>query len=312
MVAETVTAPTTTTPDNVDLARTTVILSLRMTRAGNRRRVSSNQVEVDADKDAISVNKELLESDEFKEIVSFDGYVRRWLYTRSLPAYGTLKSGIYRIPTGLVSQIDAQLQMCRAERDALVDAFIEAYPARVQAAKTRLRSLFNPTDYPPAVLLPELFTFEFRYMAVSVPTALSSISQELLQREIAKAEVAVKSEADEIKLALRQSFAELIDHAASRLAVKDGKKLIFRDTLVSNITEFLEFFNARNVVGDDDLSGLVDRARDVMSGIENPDKLREDGALRGRVRTSLQSIKKEMDENLMLRPARKISFDDEA
>ena len=294
----------------VDMSQTSIMLTLQLTKAGNRKRVSSNRVEVDADKDAISVSKELLDSPQYEDIRSFDGMVRRWLYVRALPAVG-LRTGTYRIPIVLLEEVDEKLGAYDAERAALVDRFCNVYQDQVDAAQDRLRELYDTRDYPPVDAVRDAFTFEYRYVSFAVPQALKSISIDLLRREQEKARLDVQSEAEEIKDALRASFAELLDHAVKRLAVKDGKPLIFRDSMIGNIEQFLTYFGQRNVVGDTELEELVTKARAAMNGVDNAQDLRDNGALRGRVRSALGEIKKTMDDNVMVKPGRRISFNDE-
>ena len=63
-----------------DLARKTVFIKLHLGLLGNNRKVSSSQVEVDADKELIRVAKTLLHSPELQAIRTLDGDVRRYLY----------------------------------------------------------------------------------------------------------------------------------------------------------------------------------------------------------------------------------------
>ena len=298
------------TDEGVDMSQTSIMLTLQLAKAGNRKRVSSNRVEVDADKDAISVSKELLDSPQYEDIRSFDGMIRKWVYVRALPAVG-LRTGTYRIPIALLEEVDTKLGEFDAERAALVDKFCNVYQDQVAEAQDRLRELYDERDYPPVGAVQDAFTFEYRYVSFAVPQALKSISIDLLRREQEKARLDVQSEAEEIKDALRASFAELLDHAVSRLAVKDGKPLIFRDSMIGNIEQFLEYFGQRNVVGDFQLEELVTKARAAMTGVEKAQDLRDNGALRGRVRSALGEIKKTMDDNVMVKPGRRISFDDE-
>ena len=77
----------------VDLQQNTVILSIRIGTPGNRRKVSSAQVEVDADKTAVHVSKELVKSPILADIMALDTELRRWMYSRSLPSR-VLKQGM--------------------------------------------------------------------------------------------------------------------------------------------------------------------------------------------------------------------------
>ena len=291
------------------LAQSSVILSLNMRRAGNTRRVSTSRVEVDADKSAISVSKELIDSEEYSRIESFDGAVRKWVYSRALPNEGTLRGGTYRVPTALVEEVDAQLVGFEDTRRELIEAFLDVYPERREQARQRLRALFDERDYPDVDELRRAFRFSYRYMSFQVPGALEAISKDLLRRELEKRKIEVATEAEEIRNALRASFAEIISHATDRLGTDRGKKRRFADSMIDRMSEFLTYFGARNIIGDEELERLVERARRVMKGVGNAADLRTDDNLRRTVRQSLTRIKREMDRSLEFRPVRKFEDD---
>ena len=292
----------------VDLASNSVMLVMRMGRLGNRRKVPTSQVTVDADPDAVIVAKELLESPELKAVATEDNAIRQWLYARSLPSFGTLRDGVYRLPLTLVDQVDEELEAFRQRRQALIDKFLDRYPAMVNEAVHRLRALYNPADYPHLDQVAARFEFSYRYLAFMTPETLSA---RLLARERGKAAAEISTEVEEIKLALRSSFAELVYHAADRLRVgPDGRKLVFRDTLVQKLEQFFQYFNQLNIVDDSELGGLVERARAVMKGLA-PQELRDDDVLRQQVQQTMESIKKTMDGGMMLRPSRRLVLDPE-
>ena len=122
----------------INLTDTSVMLVLRIGRLGNRRKVPTALVTVDADPDAVHVGKELLESPELKAIQSEDDEIRRWIYGRSLPSFGTLRDGVYRVPLALVDDVDEELEAFRQRRQVLIDKFLERYPAMVNEAVARL------------------------------------------------------------------------------------------------------------------------------------------------------------------------------
>jgi len=88
-----------------DLARKTVFIKLHLGLLGNSRKVSSSQVEVDADKELIRVAKTLLDSPELQAIRTLDGDVRRYLYDTCLP----FDVGIHLLPLGLLETVDEKL-----------------------------------------------------------------------------------------------------------------------------------------------------------------------------------------------------------
>lgn len=296
-----------TSPGTVDLEKNSVMLTLRTGKVGNRRRVTratvAAEVQVDADKDAIGVNKELLDSPELAAIARHDRDTRRWLYGRSLPAYGTLREGVYRVPLDLTDEVEDYLLDRSTKRDGLVDKFMPTYEVAVVEAQARLRALFDRQDYPAAAAVQATFFMEWQYIMLGTPDNLSAT---LFKTERAKAAAVVSREVDELRQMLRQAFADLLDHAVDRLGVgQDGKKVVFRDTMVEGIADFFQYFGSRNLVGDDELAALVDKARTVMTGIGASD-LRDSDAVRAEVQRTFADIKKTMDDNTMLAPVRRI------
>ena len=292
----------------VDLAASSVMLVIRIGRLGNMRKVPTSMVTVDADPGAVHVGKELLESPELKAVNTEDNAIRQWVYARSLPSYGTLRDGVYRLPLTLVDQVDEELEAFRLRRQSLINKFLERYPAMVNEAVARLRTLYNPADYPHLAQVATKFTFDYRYLAFMTPQTLSA---RLLSREREKAAAEISTEVEEIKVALRTGFAELVAHAAERLGVRqDGKKMAFHDSMVTKLDEFFGFFAARNLVGDQELAELVERARATMKGV-TAEVLRTDDVTRASVKETLDQVKAEMDHNLLLRPTRRLILDRE-
>ena len=127
-----------------DLARKTVFVNLRLGLLGNSRKVSPAQVEVDADKGSIHVSKSLLNSCELEAIRRLDGEMRRYLYGICLP----FEPGIHLLPIPLIESVDARLREFQAKRQELVEVLLAAYPKLCEEAAVRLRTLYNPLDYP--------------------------------------------------------------------------------------------------------------------------------------------------------------------
>src|SRR6266567_4657562 len=94
-----------------DLARKTVFVKLHLGLLGNTRKVSSAQVEVDADKNSIHISKSLLDSPELEAVRRLDGEIRRYLYSICLP----FEPGIHLLPIGLIEPADDKLNEFRAK-----------------------------------------------------------------------------------------------------------------------------------------------------------------------------------------------------
>src|SRR5688572_33386793 len=82
------------TDPGMDLAKKTVCIKVSLSTMGNTRKVSTAQIEADADKDLLRVSKRLVDSAELKAITRFDGEIRRYLYRICLP----FETGIHLLP----------------------------------------------------------------------------------------------------------------------------------------------------------------------------------------------------------------------
>jgi hypothetical protein len=79
-------------------------------------------------------------------------------------------------------------------------------------------------------------------------------------------------------------FARLVSHLSERLTSDvDGERKIFRDSAITNLTEFFERFKRLNVRSNGDLDRLVETAQRTLSGVDphivrNSDSLRQGGS----------------------------------
>jgi len=150
-----------------ELSKQTVFIKLHLGLLGNSRKVSSSRVEVDADKALIRVSKTLLDSPELQAIRTLDGDIRNFVYDMCLP----FEVGIHFLPLGLVETVDEKLREFSEKRSVLVEVFLAAYPRLCQEAAGRLRTLYNPTDYPPVDEVRSHFTFSWQYVSYGATCA---------------------------------------------------------------------------------------------------------------------------------------------
>lgn len=299
-----------THPPPTGLFEKAVCLVLSQHKLGNRRKVPNALVEVDADKDLISAQKILISSAELKAIDTFDGEVRRFLSSRCLPAL--FAAGTYLVPIALVEEVDAKLVEFAATRRQLVDDFIVVYPDLVEEAKIRLRSAFSFKDYVCPEDLKTAFKMEWRYVAFSVPGRLEAISSHLFHKEQEKAASQWQEALDEVRTLLRSHLADLVHHLVDRLSApgEGGKPRIFKNTLVTNLTEFLDTFNARNLTDDAELADVVTRARRLISGVDTQ-TLRNSQDLRTSLCTGFTGLQATLDGLVVTEPTRAFSFNEE-
>ncbi len=290
-----------------DLAQKTVCVKVRLGRIGNTRKVSNSQVEVDTDKSLIRVSKHLLDSKELRAIANFDGEVRRFLYDTCLP----FEAGIHLCPLALLEQLEAKLREFANQREALVQTFLSAYPVLCQEASQRLRSLYNPGDYPAADCVAQQFTFSWQYISFGVPDQLREISTKIWQDEREKAAQVMAEAGREIQQVLRAAMAELVTHMRDRLKEgPDGKPLKFKESTVSKLVDFLDVFEFRNVTDDSELKGVVEKARELLKGVDSED-LRTTSHLRAKVQQGMAEIAAELNTMTVKKGTRKLRLEEE-
>ncbi len=289
-----------------DLAQKTVCLKVHLGLVGNSRKVSNSQVEVDADKQLIRVSKTLLDSVELQAIKTLDGEVRRYLYDNCLP----FESGIQLVPLPQIETVDKKLREYAQKRLELADAFVGAYPRLCEQAAGRLRTLYNPNDYPPVDIVRSHFAFSWRYVSFGVPGQLKEISARIFEDEREKAGRMMAEASSEIQQVLRAALAEMVAHLRDRLADQaDGKPQRVRESTVQKLRNFLDTFDFRNVTDDQELKEQVEKARQLLSGVST-DAIRNTAELRARVKDGMTEIAQRLDTMVADRVGRKFRLDE--
>ena len=106
--------------------------------------------------------------------------------------------------------------------------------------------------------------------------------------------------------AFLEEISKLVEHASERLSGQsDGRPKVFRDTAITNLTEFFERFRSLNVRSNEQLDALVDRAQQIVAGIK-PQQLRDNTVLRQQVASQLAGVHSSLDGLLIDRPRRNI------
>jgi hypothetical protein len=301
---------------SINLLDNAITLSVTISKIGTRRKVDSRKMvmretegEQQPDSDAIGVNKELISTPTFDAITKLDGDFRTRLYKLALPN-PLFRNGTYLVPVSLLETIDEMIEAYKAERSIKIAAFLDDYATAVYDARSRLGGLFNPADYPDKESVKGSFSVTVQYIEIGIPSALGSISPAIFQREKDKFNEKLVSAAEEITAAMRESFNELINHMVDRLKPgADGKPKIFRDSLISNLKEFMDTFSARNITNDSDLETLVNKAREVLRGKSAGD-LRNYDSIRENVVSGISKIKEQLSSMVIDAPKRKFNFDE--
>ena len=285
-----------------------VVLNLIFHRPGMYRRGDLDQITTDADKKMLHLSKDIVDSDEYGEIVTYANDVRKWVRKRT--SASPLKRGTFLAKLSVVDELNAYLDEAEPRYKSKAESFLAVYPQKVQEAESRLRGQFVARNYPTVGQMRPAFWVERSFFDFGVPSA-QKIGRALWEQEKRRAEETWAATIEEVQDALRVTFRSLVGHLAERLEKQpDGKRKIFKVNTIDKITEFIDLFQARNITNDAELEGLVAQARNVLAG-KNPDSIRKSDVVRGEIAGEMVRVTTALDQLLIDSPRRQISFDDD-
>ena len=251
----------------------------------------------------LSAGKKLLDTkhEAFQAVSSVRSQIVSYWKGLSLPYP---EPGMRLIKQDDIEPFNERMDQFREELTGAVDNLDQHFESLKRAAQDRLGSLYNPTDYPNS--LRGLFAVEWDFPSVEPPEYLLRLNPHLYQQErdriTARFDEAVKL-AEE---AFVSEFARLVSHLSERLTSDvDGEKKIFRDSAITNLSEFFERFKRLNVRSNGDLDRLVETAQRTLSGVD-PHIVRNSESLRQHVTTELAAVQSVLDGMLVDQPRRRI------
>jgi hypothetical protein len=291
---------------DVDLARSTVYLEFSVHTLGNKRKVSNSHLDLgEADKTLFRLSKKILESPTLAEIGRFDGKTRDLLYDRCHP----FKRGTYFLPVTLIEEVDQELRERRTTRECLVARFLAEYPDLCKDASRRLtKKFYNVADYPAVEEVAACFGMSWQYISFGVPEALATVSPAMFAEARQQAAAQVREAAHDIEALMRAKALELVTHLRDRLKPgSDGKKNRLHETAVTNLAEFLAYFDHKNVTRDGDLKGIVDDLRAKL-GNADIEAIRNTDTLRERLCQEMTAISEQLGSLVERVPKRRITL----
>ncbi|GJL52914.1 MAG: hypothetical protein NPIRA02_00460 [Nitrospirales bacterium] len=292
-----------------ELLKNAVLLLFSVRKFGIRRKVETTEFPVTADPALIGVTKRILDCPEYQAITRLDNQTRRRLFQIALPS--SLCKGMALVPAKLIHELDELITTYKSQRDSLIETFCGVYPTRKQEALLRLGTLFDTDDYPPVEDIRNEFRVDCQYLSFDLPAVLETISSEVFAREKTQAANKVRDMIQEIQRTLRAAMADLVSHLINRLTPDEvGKRKTFRSSTVTNLMDFLNRFDARNLGQDHELQELVERSKTLLSGV-TATHLKNDDHLSNTVCDGLGRIKSQLDDLLINVPSRLITFDEE-
>ena len=251
----------------------------------------------------LSAGKKLLDTSHpaFKVVTAVRGRAVAYWKGVSLPYP---EPGIRLIRQSDIQDFDQRMADFRDELDESVTDLDRHFDELRSAARQRLGDLFNPADYPPSLL--GMFAIEHDFPSVEPPQYLQQLSPALYEQECQRMQQRFDAAVQLAEQAFLEEISKLVEHASERLSGQsDGRPKVFRDTAITNLTEFFERFRSLNVRSNEQLDALVDRAQQIVAGIK-PQQLRDNTVLRQQVASQLAGVQSSLDGLLIDRPRRNI------
>lgn len=269
------------------LANKTVFLRVSFGRIGNSKKVKEDVLDTTADETMLKVTRMLLDSEELTAIGSVVGQINSYLnntcnLSKSL--------GVRIVPNNKIPKVVARLKEFRLDWDMAVNDFVQAYPSLIEKAAKRLGPVFHAEDYPAPSEVASKFSFKYNIVSFGVPGQLQAISPELFEEQLQEQKQMMVDAAEEYKQNRRKLLLDLVAKLKDKLTPgEDGKLKQFRKNTVENIKEFLAENVENDVIGDDELTSIVQQAKDVINPV-NADMLRDNDTFRETVKSQLDVL----------------------
>ena len=275
---------------------------------GNHKKVSKSQKNQAAETfyaeaNFVSMGKKLIDTNHFawKDLTAIRGKMQTLWEGMSLPFP---EPGIRLMRRRDVESFTQSMEQYREELKAAERYFDQHYGIIRDDARNRLGELYDPADYPETMI--GQFDVTWDFPNVEAPAYLMQLAPALYRQEAER----VRNRFNEAVVLAEEAFTaelgKLVEHLLERLSgTEDGKPKIFRDTAITNLTEFFERFHKLNIGSSEELNQLVQDAQQIIRGI-GPDELRSNTALRANISQNLENVQSTLDGLMVNRPRRNL------
>jgi len=263
----------------VSLSSMAMLVELRISTWTARKRDKETTADLntakEASQDASSVYKYLMAgSDHLDKIEKYAAKCRAWNGTQTLP----WMKGVGLLPM-------------ENNFYKLVDEFITAYPTLVNAQAFKLGKYFDASEFPTAESLPRRFKFVANFLPVPEKGDLRLQCEDRVRQDLA--DQYEKMYNDKLAEAMRDPWERLHDLLTKMSDTltdsPDGKRKIFRDSIVNNAVGLCDLLTRLNVTKDPELEKARRMLEHTVLGID-PEDLRKIPSARQELKSSVDEI----------------------
>ena len=243
-----------------------------------------------ADSGVVSVNKMLLgDCDELKAINELKGRMRNHVhYPMTMPWSETVRL----LSTKAYFDYHQQMTALIAEGEQLVDTFVENFDFHKVRANAQLGNLYVASDYPTSEEIRSKFGFRLNYMPLpdsgDFRVDIGNEAMAQLKQDYDK------FYGDQLSNAMGDLWKRMhtaLTNMSDKLTDSNGKKQVFRDSLVSNALSMVDLLSTCNVTGDSQMEAMRQRLESTLRGV-TPEGLRDDEFLRAETKGKVDDILK--------------------
>jgi polyhydroxyalkanoate synthesis regulator phasin len=263
--------------------------------AGDSRVGDLTSIETDADRSRLNLSKKIFQSKNYRKMRRLRWLTKLWIMNRAVPS--PLRHGTFLIPQPLVEEVLGKINEAEEQFNKLADEFIEEYPVLVKEAKDLLQSQFRKENYPNPKSMRGKFWVSRMFVKFE---NVKGVNQ---NKEIQDA-------IEDIRGTLRMGMLELVEKLGKMLGEgKNGRKSVVRKEAIQAFNDWMELLPKRNVLDDEELKSLAEKAKSLMKGNTQSD-LRDVEGIRSKVRKGMGDISKQLRTMIEAAPRRSFSFEE--
>ena len=257
------------------------------------KRASQDVVEQNAAAAGVAnVNKKLLADSDSLRAIQQHVTATRAMHTHMTMPWSN--SGLRLLPTAQFFKYNEAMTRMQNEFHRLIQEFLDSYNDEVIDVQVKLGDLFSRDDYPTVEALQRKFRMSISYtdvptgdFRVALPAeAIAELKANMTANFKNNFETAMNDVWTRLHKAL-SSMSERLDYTD-----KENKK-VFRDTLVSNVTDMIELLRVCNVTNSTQMEAMANRLDEAMSGV-TPDALRDDDYFRAETKAAVDAAIKSL------------------
>ena len=239
-------------------------------------------------------NKNLMAgSGKLEEITKIANAIRSWLYGVTQP-WGD--NGDRILNMAYFMEFKDRLADYETQFSTAVDGFLSDYDTLVAAAAFQLGDLFNREDYPHRDQIAA--KFGMRYSMIPLPQSGDfrvDIGEDGLRELQTQYESVLHQRVTGAMTEAWERLHDCLSRMSERLAdTEDGKRKIFRDSLVDNAVEICGLLKSFNITNDTRMDEMRKQLEDAMRGVDAV-SLRDSDSLREQTKRKVDNILSKFD-----------------